>query len=97
MRVHEVELDHGTVQFHWLFVVKLGCKRMMRCQGQHTTHHATHKKNEHADSHYHLHISQNCPVTSHASMQACALNTSELSIAESGWYHWPPCTQRWKK
>jgi len=33
---------------HWLFVVKLGCKRMMSCDRQD----ATHKKNQHADSHY---------------------------------------------
>jgi hypothetical protein len=30
MWVHEVELGDGAVELQWLFVVKLGCKRMMR-------------------------------------------------------------------
>jgi len=34
MGIHEVEFDDGAVELHWLFVVKLGCKRMMRCHGQ---------------------------------------------------------------
>src|SRR5205823_4343964 len=81
MWVHEVELDHGAVQLYGLLVVKLGCKRMMRCQGQHATHRATHKKNQNTDSHYPPPCTQIRSVTSHANTQACATNTIRLSAA----------------